>query len=200
MPCEPSVKRFYSALLHALNHPSPRRRQVADLEFAALRLMQATQVRMLVIDELHNLLAGSTRAQGEFLNLLRFLGNELRIPIIGVGTEDAYRAIRSDDQLENRFCPFVLPRWQSGPELLSLLASFAASFPLRQPSPIASEEIANYLLARTEGTIGEMAMLLGRAAIAAIDNKEESINTRTLALADYDSPTERRRTCERGIA
>lgn len=41
--------------------------------------------------------------------LLRFLGNELKIPIVGDGTRDAYLAIRSDDQLENRFAPFVLP-------------------------------------------------------------------------------------------
>src|SRR5947209_186932 len=88
MPCEPSVVRFYTMLLHSMNLPAARRRQVADLEFTALRLMRATKVRMLVIDELHNMLAGGTRVQGEFLNLLRFLGNELRIPIVGVGTED----------------------------------------------------------------------------------------------------------------
>jgi len=200
MPCEPSVVRFYTMLLQAMNLPQARRRHVADLEFSVLRLMRATNVRMLVIDELHNMLAGGTRVRGEFLNLLRFLGNELRIPIIGVGTEDAYRAIRSDDQLENRFRPVVLPRWEAGPDLLSLLASFAASYPLRRPSQLSSQEMASYILTRTEGTIGEMDTLLGRAAIAAIESQEEAINARTLALADYDSPTERRRTCEREIA
>ena len=48
---------------------------------------------MLVIDELHNILAGSPARQREFLALLRFLGNELRIPIVGVGTKEAYMAI-----------------------------------------------------------------------------------------------------------
>ncbi len=200
MPSEPSVVRFYTMLLHSMNLPLVRRRRVAELEFTTLRLMRATKVRMLVIDELHNMLAGGTRVRGEFLNLLRFLGNELRIPIIGAGTEDAYRAIRSDDQLENRFRPLILPRWEAGPELLSLLASFAASFPLRRPSQLVSPEMASYILTRTEGTIGEMATLLGRAAITAIETKEEAINSRTLALADYDSPTERRRTFERETA
>lgn len=200
MPSEPSVTRFYSMLLHAMNLPLVRRHRIAELEFMTLRLMRATNVRMLVIDELHNMLAGGPALRGEFLNLLRFLGNELRIPIVGVGTEDAYRAIRSDDQLENRFRPFVLPWWEPGEELMSLLASFAASFPLRRPSELCSPEMASYLLTRTEGTIGEMATLLTRAAIAAIDTKEESINARTLALAEYDSPTERRRTFEREIA
>ena len=59
----------------------------------------------------------------EFLNLIRFLGNELRIPLVGVGTREAYLAIRSDDQLENRFEPFTLHRWEPDHEARSLLAS-----------------------------------------------------------------------------
>jgi hypothetical protein len=40
-------------------------------------------------------------------------------------------AIRSDDQLENRFQPFPLPRWEPDAQGCSLLASFAAALPLR---------------------------------------------------------------------
>ena len=69
--------------------------------------------RALIIDELHNVLAGRGDTRREFLNLnlnlVRFLGNELRIPLVGVGTHEAYLAIRSDDQLENRFEPFLCP-------------------------------------------------------------------------------------------
>ena len=43
---------------------------------------------MLVIDELHNILAGCHDQQREFLNVLRFLGNELKIRIVGVGKRD----------------------------------------------------------------------------------------------------------------
>jgi hypothetical protein len=134
------------------------------------------------------------------LNLLRFLGNELKIPLVGVGTRDAYLAIRSDDQLENRFEPFVLPRWQADKETYSLLASFAAAFPLRSPSPIATPEMAEYLLTRSEGTIGELTALLTSAAAAAITSGEEAINEWTLLLAGYAGPTERRQLFERELA
>ena len=80
----------------------------------ALRLLRAAGVRVLVIDELHNVLAGRGDVRREFLNLIRFLGNELRIPLVGVGTREAYLAIRSDDQLENRFEPFTLPTLGAG--------------------------------------------------------------------------------------
>ena len=200
MPSDPSVARFYAGLLAALGAPLRPRQQVAELERLALGLLRRVEVRMLVIDELHNVLAGRDAGRREFLNLLRFLGNELHIPLVGVGTRDAYLAIRSDDQLENRFEPIVLPLWSEGPDTLSLLASFASSFPLRRPSPIATDEIARYLLARSEGTIGELSRLLTEAAVAAVDSGEEAVNHRTLTLASYAGPSERRRQFERELA
>jgi hypothetical protein len=42
-------------------------------------------VHLLVIDEVHNLLSGSRLQQRRLLNLLRWLGNELQIPLVAVG-------------------------------------------------------------------------------------------------------------------
>ena len=199
MPSEPSVARFYVALLAALGAPLRLHQRLPELEQLALSLLRSVGVRMLVIDELHNLLAGQSNNRREFLNLLRFLGNELRIPLVGVGTRDAYLAIRSDDQLENRFAPIVLPLWEVNDETCSLLASFAASFPLKRPSQIASHDMARYLLTRSEGTIGELVQLLITAAVVAVDSGEEAINQRTLTMADYAGPSERRRLFEREL-
>jgi hypothetical protein len=200
MPSEPSVSRFYTALLAALGAPMRPRYRLAELEQLVLRLLRAASVRTLVIDELHNVLGGRGDTRREFLNLLRFLGNELRIPLVGVGIRDAYLAIRADAQLENRFAPLTLPRWEPDADTCSLLASFAASFPLRRCSPIAIPEMASCLLTRCEGIIGELAHLLTDAAVAAIESGEEAINQRTLLLAPYTGPTERRRLFERELA
>ncbi|MFI6497885.1 TniB family NTP-binding protein [Nonomuraea typhae] len=199
MLSDPQVARFYTALLTALGAPLRPRQRLAELEQLAVRLLRQAGVRMLVIDELHNVLAGRGDTRREFLNLLRFLGNELKIPLVGVGTRDAYLAIRSDDQLENRFAPFTLPRWQPDREASSLLAGFAAAFPLRRPSHLATPEMTEYLLTRSEGTIGELAALLTEAAVAAIESGEEAINQRTLLMATYEGPTERRRLFEREL-
>ena len=199
MPSEPSVLRFYIALLAALGAPLQPRWRLAEVEQMSLSLLRSTGVRMLVIDELHNVLAGAGSSRREFLNLLRFLGNELHIPIIGVGTREAYLAIRSDDQLENRFEPVVLPLWTVRAGTVSLLASFASALPLQHPSTIATDDMAQYLLARCEGTIGELAHLLTAAAITAVESGEESINQRTLVMADYLGPTERKRVFEREL-
>jgi hypothetical protein len=58
MPSEPSVTRFYVALQAALGAPMRPRQRLAELEQATLGLLRAVGVRVLIIDELHNVLAG----------------------------------------------------------------------------------------------------------------------------------------------
>ena len=70
MPSDPSVIRFYVALLAALGAPLRPRQRLAELEQATLTLLRAVGVRVLVIDELHNLLAGRGETRREFLNLI----------------------------------------------------------------------------------------------------------------------------------
>lgn len=197
VPCEPSVSRFYAMILTSIGAPVRSNAKLVELEQVALKVLRQANTRMLIVDELHNMLAGSANVRRAFLNLIRFLGNELRLPIVGVGIHDAYLAISSDDQLENRFEPVLLPTWEEGKELLALLASVAAVLPLRRPSEIATTEMSKYIIAKTGGTIGEMSKLLTGAAIEAIKSGEECINKKTLKLGNYESPGERRRAFER---
>jgi hypothetical protein len=66
-------------------------------------------VRMLIIDEIHSMLAGTFREQRIFLNSLRFLANDLRIPLVCLGTHEAKQALMTDQQLADRFDAFELP-------------------------------------------------------------------------------------------
>lgn len=204
MPSEPTVSRFYAALLHELGAPRVKAgmgRRKQDLERVALDVLRGVRTRVLVIDELHNLLGGKQDARREFLNLLRYLGNELRIPLVGAGTRDANIAIRTDPQLENRFEPLTLPVWSVAEETATLVASFAASLPLRRPSPdLAKAGVLRMVVGRTGGTIGEILALLRAAAVSAIESGEEAITARTLAEAAYLGPIERRTYMERDLA
>jgi hypothetical protein len=140
MPSNPSVRRFYSTMLDALGAPI-NYSTTAQYESIAIKLMKATEVKILIVDELHNLLAGNNNVQREFLNVLRFIGNTMKIPIVGVGIKDAYLAIRSDDQLENRFEPFILPLWQNDNEFSKLLKSITMVLPLQKPSSLLDLEV-----------------------------------------------------------
>jgi TniB protein len=48
---------------------------------------------MLVIDEIHSILAGTSREQGIFLKAIRFLANDLCIPLVCVRTHEAKQAL-----------------------------------------------------------------------------------------------------------
>ena len=98
----PDEARFYRRLLAAIGAPEPSRPTLGVLESVALRVLEEARPGMLVIDEVHSLQAGTVREQARFLNMLRFLGNEL-IPLVCLGTQQARNALRTDDQLLRRF-------------------------------------------------------------------------------------------------
>jgi hypothetical protein len=196
MPSDPSPRRFYTALLQAVNTPFINYRIPAQLEQTVLRILESLQTKILVIDEIHNLLNGSNSKQQEFLSLPRYLGNELRLSIVAVGIKDAYLAIRTDPQLENRFEPVVLPLWEDDLEFQRLLASFARILPLKKPSDLLSKDARQLILEKSEGIIGEISTILRRAAELAIRSEHESIDSGLLSALDHLSPSARRRVYE----
>ena len=122
------------------------------------------------------------------------------MPLACLGTKEAYLAIRSDDQLENRFEPFPLPRWSDDADLGRLLASFEASLPLWEPSGLSAPGMRALILRRSEGTIGEMTALLMAAARLALVEGRERIDAAIVMAADYRAPSERRRQFESIVA
>lgn len=192
VPDAPSLASFYATLLKELGVQTRGTSRASQTESLALHVMREAGVRMLMIDELHNIGRTDSKTTRDMLTMLRFLGNQLRIPIVAAGTDAAERLIVSDPQLENRFETFRLPAWELGDDLLDLLSSFAAHFPLRRPSYIDNDEMASRILRRSEGALGEMTLLLTKAAVLAIKEGEEAITPSILNRCNYKSPSLRR--------
>ena len=94
MPHQPTEGQFFSQLLEALNAPSPGHfTRGFPVQDPAVRLLRQLGTRVVVIDELNSLLAGTARQQRVFLQLLRFLSNELRLAFVGVGVPEARHAL-----------------------------------------------------------------------------------------------------------
>jgi hypothetical protein len=72
---------------------------------------QAASPRMLLIDEIHNLLSCSARDQRAALNAIKYLANKLRVSIVAAGTYEALHVMRSDPQIATRFKQDELPLW-----------------------------------------------------------------------------------------
>lgn len=176
MPPVPDEGRFYAQLLAGVGAPLDPRATLARKEALALRLLPQLRPGMLMIDEVQHLLSGSYRQQRQALNLIKFLGNELRVPIVALGTQDALQAIRTDAQIESRFWTFDVPRWREDNAFRSLLATVSSALPLRRPSTLHEAAAIRLLLAHTGGITRDIFRIVVRAAERAISMGAERID------------------------
>ncbi len=170
----PDESRFYRRILAAIGAPEPPRATLAVLESLALRLLSELRPGLLVIDEIHSLQAGTIREQARFLNMLRFLGNELRVSLVCVGTAQARNALRTDDQLLRRFEAFALPPWREGEDVTGLISTLQRTLPLRRESQI-DEKTLTRILSVTGGITSGIFSVMSQLAIAAIESGEERL-------------------------
>ncbi|MGB7180388.1 MAG: TniB family NTP-binding protein [Burkholderiaceae bacterium] len=176
MPATPQERRLYGQLLMALNAPYRPGDRLPTVELTALTLLDELTPPMLIVDEIHNLLAGTAREQRAALNLLKFLSNRLHCAIVTLGTRDALAAMHSDSQIASRFPGAELPRWQQNDELRSFIAGFERQLPLQLPSNIAnSPPMVRSIMNFSGGLTGRITDLLSQAARAAIVAKHERI-------------------------
>lgn len=197
-PPKPDEGRLYDEILSKIYQKFKERDNAGKKLSQVLKVCEKIGVRMIILDEVQHILAGSGNQQRLFLNVIKTLGNKLKVPIVAVGIREAYNAIQTDAQLANRFELAPLPRWRLGDEDYErLLASFEALLPLREPSYLYENQVANKLFSMTEGYIGELSRLLSRAAEGAILNGEEQITLNLLNSLEWVAPSDRKRQMDR---
>jgi len=192
-PPVPDESRLYNAILSRLFVPHKPHDHIDRKKDQVLHVMDRLNVRMLVLDEIHNILAGHTTKQRQMLNTLKYLGNSLQIPIVGVGIKEAFQALQIDPQLANRFEPVLLPRWDLSEDFQRLLLSFEMMLPLKKPSNLAKKETSILLMNMSEGIIGELSAILTNAAVNAIVDGSECITPTALKKLTWTKPGERKK-------
>jgi hypothetical protein len=188
MPPDPDEKAFYLQLLNALNAPSRYGHTVYQLRQIVRDLLEFTHTRMIIIDEVHTLLASTYRQQRVLLNTLRFLANELRLSLVCAGTADAKRALLTDQQLADRFESVELAPWRNDMDFKRLLASFQVLLPLQKPSELSALGVRQEILRRTEGITVRIVRLLEHLAIDAVHSGVEAITLERFSLLDSQAP------------
>jgi len=180
MPPAPSERDFYEELLVGLHTVVPAALSATALRHRSRIAARQLSVRMLVIDEIHSMLAGTFREQRIFLNAIRFLANDLRLPLVCVGTQEAKQALMTDQQLADRFEACELPAWRDDAALTQLLVSIASVLPLRQQSDVRNPQWQKRVYSLTEGVMVRMCRLLEEAALRSIENGRERIDLESL--------------------
>jgi hypothetical protein len=195
-PPNPDEARLYGALLERLFAEGPLR-EPADAKLRRLqRLLVDLDTKMIILDEFQHALSSSAPRQRGFLNALKFIGNELKIPVVLAGTMEGLNALRIDEQIANRFEPVFLPKWQYGDDLLRLLAAFEKKIALKNRSTLTSKTVAVRVIEETDGLIGEIDRLIRTLAVDAIASGSEciigdSLSPKNLARIGWRKPSER---------
>jgi len=192
-PPEPDERRFYNAILEKLLAPYKTTEKLDVRQIRVKNLLQSLNVKILIVDEIHHILAGTPTKQRKFLNVLKFLSNELNISLVCAGTKDAFNAIQTDPQLANRFQPRVLKRWQFDTEFKRLLLSFESKLPLKEESMLIEDGLSRKILALSEGLIGEISTIIELSAVLAVKSGTEKITKTILNNINYTPPGDRKK-------
>lgn len=194
-PSDGDIDHLYKKILDLLISPYKPNIKSDVLEDLVVNVLGKIDLGIIVIDEIHNLLTGSPREQRHFLTALKTLGNALKVPIVGAGTEDAFRAFLTDPQISNRFPTERLTKWKLDTQFLRFLASMEHIIPLSDPSNLIERDLATKIYAMSEGLIGEISALLNQAAVWAIKHRKpdqtECITVDALNKCGYKSPSVR---------
>jgi len=179
-PSRPDENALFIRLLNQMYVPFAKNDSISVKREIAVRTMKDRKTKMIIIDEIHQIITGSYNAQRNILNGIKDLSNELQIPIVAAGTEEAFNAIGVDPQLENRFKVEVLERWpfnnrEEKREFSKLIVSIESRLPLPEPSFLYKPPLLQILYDLSEGLIGEVIDIIKQLAIYAVKNKEPRI-------------------------
>jgi len=199
-PPVPDEARLYNTLLDSVFATYKANERVDRKQFQVVKMLRFVELKVLVIDEIHSILAGQIHKQRAFLNVLKYLSNELQISIVAAGTKDAFRAMQTEPQIANRFEPVELPRWKLDESFLRLLVSFERMLPLHLPSKLHSNDLSTKLFTMCEGNIGELARVLSDASVEAINTQKEQITSQILDDIGWVTPSKRKRQLDTGAS
>lgn len=191
-PPKPDISDFYTRILDQLMTPYKPTASVVEKYSQIKKLFRQMDVKMLIVDEIHHLIAGSLNRQQEFRNALKSLGNETMVTIVAAGIEDAYNAFNTDPQMSSRFTPEELPLWKANNEFGSLLATLELRMPLKKPSNLKDASTMLAIHTRSEGTLGDMCDLVKELAVDAIRSKSECITLDRINSLHWVPPSKRK--------
>jgi hypothetical protein len=174
-PPSPGEKRFLGEIVKVFGLRDYDKGNAETRLKRVIQLVEKCKAKMLIIDEIHNLLSGSPRQLEESCNLIKYLANELGLSIVLAGTERAENVITSDPQLISRSPISNLPRWKYGLPYKEFLTYLESTQPLQKPSNLASDDKANYLLKGSGGILGHIVQSVKNAAYEAIIKQDQMI-------------------------
>ncbi len=189
LPPVPLLRSLYAEIIRSMNADVAPTTRLHELEGTAINMLAHASPRMLLIDEIHNLLSCSARDQRAALNAIKYLANKLRVSIVAAGTYEALHVMRSDPQIASRFEQHELPVWTESQELRRFIAGYLALLPLKKAAVEIDKRFVEYLLELSDGVTGRIIEVLRRAAFQAIADKTQKVGLQQLQYVGARMPS-----------
>ncbi len=100
---------FYELIITKLGREYNPFAQTKSIPIFARELLIQCGVKLLIFDELHNIIPESKTDQSQLLKIIKELSNKTRRPIVFGGTRVARRFLFESKEVENRFSDIVVP-------------------------------------------------------------------------------------------
>jgi hypothetical protein len=171
------ARSVYGRIMEALGSPARISHRLSDRELLVQRLLRDADCRLLVLDEVQDILQGSEREQLRALEGIKLLMNELCVHILAFGTDRAGHGFKSDPNLAARFSEFTMPSWKPDQILANFLVTYERLLPLKKPSNLGSPDKVAALAKVGKGVLGNIVGRIKNAALAAIAEGTECITT-----------------------
>jgi hypothetical protein len=188
-PPSADEKGLYTSILERFSVPYRPADPATKLRYQVIHLLRNCHVRILIIDEFHTLLTGSPVKQREVMNTVKLLCNEVKIPVVGVGTKEAVTVLHTDPQHASRFDVIKLPQWELNQEFQRFLSDFEKILPLKKASKLNTPELASLLHTISQGNTGDLHRLLIECATEAIKSGKEQIDKSIIESKAWLRPT-----------
>jgi AAA+ superfamily predicted ATPase len=185
----PLLRSLYAEIIRSMNADVSPTTRLHELEGTAINMLSHASPRMLLIDEIHNLLSCSARDQRAALNAIKYLANKLRVSIVAAGTYEALHVMRSDPQIASRFEQHELPLWTESQELRRFIAGYLALLPIKKAAVEIDKRFVEYLLELSDGVTGSIIEVLRRAAFQAIADKSHKVGLQQLQYVGARMPS-----------
>jgi hypothetical protein len=186
-PPAPDARCLYNAILKGMMLPIVFSGKIDYIRDSVIDTLKEYNVRCLMIDEIQHIDRIPDKKQRTVLDSIKYVSNEISLPIVAFGTSEARYVFGRDPQLDNRFKKIQLCRWECNEDFQKLLWTYEALLPLKEPSNLGEPSMAHFIHSLTNGTIGEIITLIRLAAIQAVRSGIEKITVDTINAVNFES-------------
>ncbi|RED43087.1 TniB family NTP-binding protein [Aestuariispira insulae] len=185
-------KSLFIEILKSMNAPISSSHNADKLLEQIEILVRKHNIRMIVLDEIHNIMYAHNHERSAFLNSIRYLSNKLDLRIVMVGTDHAHHMIQIDPQLASRIAPFPLTPWRRDDKnYAAFVLQLIMGCGLKICDDNKRTSFMHLMHDRTEGLTGETKDLVVRAAMNSLNHNLDHIPAEVLSQTDWMMPSER---------